>query len=233
LENPTDRHHTGKEAPEKRLTAFFAADFFVPRPSPAVIYSYCRTAMDSAIQSTEIVKRPRLPKDTSSASDQSDADLFRRFRKGERTAYATLVRRWEQRVYRIAYRITGGHAGAEDVRQVVFLHLLEKSGSVRRTEHIGSWLRRLAVNESINLTRGGTRLRRTDEWRLEVGEASSPGADASEERLRASEEATQLAESLRELDVGDRALLSLRFDEDLTFQEIATVVGRPVNTVKS
>jgi len=30
-----------------------------------------------------------------------------------------------------------------------------------------------------------------------------------------------------------RALLSLRFDEDLTFQEIATVVGRPVNTVKS
>jgi hypothetical protein len=53
--------------------------------------------------------------------DPSDHDLIARFRAGEAEAFADLVRRWERRVYGLAYRVTGDATEASDIRQMAFM----------------------------------------------------------------------------------------------------------------
>jgi RNA polymerase sigma-70 factor (ECF subfamily) len=76
-----------------------------------------------------------------------------RFRRGDRSAFAELVCRWEGTLGRIAYRITGDAAIAEDVRQTVFLRLLESHNGLHKPDQVAGWLRRCAVNVAITEVR--------------------------------------------------------------------------------
>ena len=85
-------------------------------------------------------------------------ELCRELQRGDGLGFTEFVRRWEADIFRIAYRITGDHATAEDVRQTIFLRLLENPALVRRVRTLAPWLRRAAVNEAINAIRGRRRL---------------------------------------------------------------------------
>jgi len=162
---------------------------------------------------------------------ECDAELITRLQRGDRDAFTVLVRRWEGPLLRIAYRITGQLAEAEDVRQRVFLKLFEASGAVRRPEQFAAWIRRAAVNTALNAVRHNKRregLNHLLRERDATFDESQPG-----DPLVADEQARRLAGALGRLEPGARALLSLRFDEDLTFAEIAAVLDQPASTIKS
>jgi RNA polymerase sigma-70 factor (ECF subfamily) len=162
---------------------------------------------------------------------ESDAELVSRLQRGDRDAFTDLVRRWEGPLLRIAYRITGRLADAEDVRQRVFLKLLETAGSLRRPEQFAAWIRRAVVNTALSALRHRSRRdglnHRFSEYKATVGK-SQPG-----DLLIADEQARRLVTALAQLEPEERALLSLRFDEDLTFAEISAVLGQPASTIKS
>ena len=69
------------------------------------------------------------------------------------------LRRWEDEAFRVAYRVTGEHDVAEDVRQTVFLRLMKSPRAVRHAERLAAWLRRSVVNEAINAVRRRKRRR--------------------------------------------------------------------------
>jgi RNA polymerase sigma-70 factor (ECF subfamily) len=162
---------------------------------------------------------------------ESDAELITRLQRGDRDAFTLLVRRWEGPLLQIAYRITGQMAEAEDVRQRVFLKLFEASGALRRPEQFAAWIRRAVVNTALSVLRQNKR-RAGLNYRLRehtsTVDESHPG-----DSLIAEEQARRLAGALSQLEPEARALLSLRFDEDLTFVEIAAVLGQPASTIKS
>jgi RNA polymerase sigma-70 factor, ECF subfamily len=162
---------------------------------------------------------------------ESDAELMTRLQRGDRDAFTVLVRRWEGPLLRIAYRITGQLAEAEDARQRVFLKLLEAPGAVRRPEQFAAWIRRAVVNTALSALRHSRR-REGLNHRLRE-RASTVDQSHPDDALIADEQARRLACALRQLEPEARALLSLRFDEDLTFAEIAAVLGRPASTIKS
>jgi RNA polymerase sigma-70 factor (ECF subfamily) len=168
---------------------------------------------------------------TETELSESDAELIARFQAGDRSAFAALVRRWEGPLVRIAYRITGDLAEAEDLRQRVLLGLLESPGSVRRPDRFAAWIRRAIVNHALTALR---RRRRRERFSRRLRERS-PAVDTADpaDPVIADDQARRLAEALLRLDPRERALLSLGFDEDLTFSEIASALGRPVTTVKS
>ncbi len=162
---------------------------------------------------------------------ESDARLVTRFQAGDQEAFTILVRRWEGPLLRVAYRITGRMAEAEDVRQRVLLKLLENPGAVRRPELFASWMHRTAVNDALSALRQKKRRERRIERlarRVVPSNVSSPG-----DSLIAEEQAHRLNDALSRLEPQIRAMLSLRFDENLTFAEIAAVLGRPASTIKS
>jgi RNA polymerase sigma-70 factor (ECF subfamily) len=157
----------------------------------------------------------------------TDERLWSDWRLGDRSALDEIVRRHEDRLARIAYRITGCRHAAEDVRHAAFVQLLQSPAEIR---NIGAWLTRCTVHEAV------TRVRRRDrEGRAIAGMAQLTRATDDSPMQRAQQEETRerLAIALEQLTPDDRALLSLRFDEDLTFREIAEVLDRPVSTVKS
>lgn len=168
---------------------------------------------------------------TETEVNETDAALLARFRAGDGSAFGILVRRWEGPLVRIAYRITGDLAEAEDLRQRVFLRLLESPGSVRQPDRFAAWIRRAIVNHALTAVR---RRRRRERFGLRLRERT-PAADCSDpaEPVIARDQARRLTGALARLEPRERALLSLRFDEDLTFAEMAAALGQPVTTIKS
>lgn len=144
-------------------------------------------------------------------------------------AFEALVRRGEESVYRIAYRVVGRASDAEDVRQEVFLALYTRPERLPEPERYEAWLRRCTVNAAIACVR---RRRRSGDSEPPDEIVSSHVGDPGELAVDR-DESRRLEAALGRLPPDDRAILSLRFDERLTFAEIAEILGRPASTLKS
>ena len=115
-------------------------------------------------------------------------------------------------VFRTAYRITGNAADAEDVLQTVFLRLLSQGDEAGKMDHPESYLRRAAINGSLDVIR-----RRTPS--AGPPDEDSPGVSSNPEVRHA------LRQALAQLDARHAEMFALRFFEGLSNEEIATTLG--------
>jgi RNA polymerase sigma-70 factor (ECF subfamily) len=131
-------------------------------------------------------------------------------------------------VFSIALRILGDRSAAEEAAQDVFIALHAQLGELASEQHVLYWLRRVAVHRSIDLVR--RRQRRPEiamDWNElpELPDLSSRGTDPLlSRRLQ------QLVSSLPEV---PRTILVLRYQEDMSPEEISGMLDMPVATVKS
>jgi len=158
-------------------------------------------------------------------------ELFAAARAGERRGFAALVRLHQGRVFSIALRMLMDRALAEDLAQEVFLQLHHSLRSIESHRHLVFWLRQVTARRAID------RLRQEHRGRLVSLDASEPLLDAAAAGDVPDAEDALLQAHLREL-IGElapmaRAVLLLRYQEDLDPVEIARALGIPVNTVKS
>ena len=168
------------------------------------------------------------------AARPSDLELLGRHRRGDPEAFDRLVRRWEGPTFRIACRVLGDPGAAEEVRQEVFLRLWRSPDAVRHGDRFAGWLRRATVNAALTAARARRRRHRAPRPRRRLlADRAEPPPDPTADRAERVDEADRLREALATLAPSDRALLALRFEEDLTFREIAEATGRPASTVKS
>jgi len=129
-------------------------------------------------------------------------------------------------VFSLAWRMTGDRGLAEEVAQDVFLELDRNMGKLETAAHVRFWLRRVTINRSTDALRR-RRVRGLDLW-VEVEEDHGVAQD-----VRASPLSTRLEQLLATLPESQRAALVLRYQEDLTPEEIASALAAPVATVKS
>lgn len=80
-------------------------------------------------------------------------DLITRISTGDREAFAELVRRFEKKVYSVAYRMLGNHLDADEVTQETFVRIYERRSELRSVNYISSFILRIATNYSIDLIR--------------------------------------------------------------------------------
>jgi len=160
-----------------------------------------------------------------------DNELVRRARRGEADRFTTLVRRHQDRVYRLAWRMVGPDA-AEDVAQQAFLKAWLGLDQFAGTSSFGTWLYRLAMNCCLD------HLRHTHRFQprpLEDAEASlASDLDVAEvvvEALEQTERDAALAWALARLPSDDRLLLHLRLGEGLPYERIAELLGIKSSTV--
>ena len=147
-----------------------------------------------------------------------------RSKAGDHEAFAELVEHHENMVYSLAYHFFGDRSRAEEVAQDVFLQLYRNLDSIESDAHLLFWLRQVTTRRCIDQMR---------RYRLKAVSLD----DASELRARDRAEDPLLDRRLKrlisELPETQRAVVTLRYQEDLDPSEICRIVGLPVNTVKS
>ncbi len=140
--------------------------------------------------------------------------------------FERLLEEHQSMVFSLALRMTGDRGLAEEIAQDVFLELDRNLGKIESPLHACHWLRRVAMSRSADALRR-RRVRGMDLW-VEIEEQH--GARAEE---RGSPLATRLETLLATLPEAQRAALILRYQEDLTPEEIAATLDAPLATVKS
>jgi RNA polymerase sigma-70 factor (ECF subfamily) len=130
-------------------------------------------------------------------------------------------------VFSIALRILGDRFLAEETAQDVFLELHAKLDELDSDDHVLNWLRRATVHRSIDRIR---QRERRPEVVTDPGELPELAVEASPGDPLLSRQIRQLVASLPET---PRAVIVMRYQEDMTPDEIAAVLSMPVATVKS
>jgi RNA polymerase sigma-70 factor (ECF subfamily) len=158
-----------------------------------------------------------------------------RLRRGEPDAFDALLARYQNRLYRYLLRLTANPAAAEDLFQETWLKVITRIHRYDERRPFEPWLFSVARNLAIDHLRKASpesldEPSASGETRISLLGADEPG---SLERLLERERRGLLERTLEELPALYREALSLRFEEEMTFEEIAEVLSAPVSTVKS
>jgi RNA polymerase sigma-70 factor (ECF subfamily) len=159
--------------------------------------------------------------------DETDAagDLLLRARAGEPAAFSAVVRKYQKSVYGIALRMLSDPHKAEELAQEVFLQLYRKLQDIESDAHLAFWLRKVTANRAIDRLRQEPRHEAVS-LEDESGLASEP--DNEDPLLQ-----RRLRELVAQLPAAARAVIVLRYQEDLDPTEISRALNMPINTVKS
>jgi RNA polymerase sigma-70 factor (ECF subfamily) len=139
-------------------------------------------------------------------------------------AFAAIVRREQSMVFSLALHFLRDRAAAEEIAQDVFLSLHKHLGSLHSPEHITYWLRRVTSHRCIDYSRR----RKWPQVSLEVVPEPRAGGATGDPML-----ARRLRQLVATLPEKARAVMVLRYQEDMTPLEIAELLGMPLATVKS
>ena len=159
--------------------------------------------------------------------------------QGEEQAYEILIQRYQQPVYNLVCRLLNDPTDASDIVQEVFLKVFRNIAKFRGNSSLKTWIYRIAVNEAYNHRRWFSRhLRREVALAPDTDAPTYADSLADPSRtpfdLAADRETRALVESALEiLNPKFRAAVVLRDIEDLSYEEIASVLEVSLGTVKS
>jgi RNA polymerase sigma-70 factor (ECF subfamily) len=167
---------------------------------------------------------------------ESDDSMIRAVLAGDKEAYGALVRAHSTTVFRVAFRIVGSEADAEEIVQEAFLRGYQRLESFQKRSSFGTWIYRIAVNCALNrISQPGI------EAEYRHGEESDPEAktvqvaaqDADPERVLLSREISAAQNTaMQRLTPTEKSAFVLRHLEDRSMNEIAEVLDMAPNAAK-
>lgn len=147
-------------------------------------------------------------------------------RAGDVEAFEVLVRRYELPMYRVALRMLGSRADAEDATQEAFVLAWQKLAGFRGESAFSTWLYRILTNRCLNVRGSDRRSEPLVERMLDAGDGGPVEVLERRERWHA------VSEAVLALPGEQRVALVLREFEGLSYAEIAQVLGITVAAVK-
>lgn len=149
-------------------------------------------------------------------------------RNGDKAAFGHLVRFHQERLLCLAYAVLGNRHDAEDVVQESFVKAYLVLDQLKDPNAFRRWLLRITVNKAINWKKKTAR-----SW-LELDKQTAlQSGEPPEQRLETLERRKQLQAALGQLTPQHRAVLALREEEQLSYEEIGELLGLPIGTVRS
>jgi RNA polymerase sigma-70 factor (ECF subfamily) len=157
--------------------------------------------------------------------------------RGDVAAFNRLVLRWEKPIYNLSLRMLADPDDADDATQEVFLSAFRNIRRFRHDARFSTWLYRIAVNHCISRLR-----RRPPGAHYSLDDRSEtagpildqlPARHSQEREMLVEESRSRVRRALEHLTPEQRAVVELKFFQELTFEEIAGVVQVPLSTIKS
>lgn len=159
-------------------------------------------------------------------------EIIEACRRGEREAFRALYDTYKDKVYSIClYYFQGDPSAAGDATQQAFLKLITNIGQFRGDAEFSTWLYRLVANTCMD----GARRARARAARVakDIAPDTLPGGTSQEEDLLRAQRARLIQEALSTLPPRFRLALLLRYFDDLSYEQMATVLRCSMGTIAS
>ncbi|SDU03557.1 RNA polymerase, sigma subunit, ECF family [Verrucomicrobium sp. GAS474] len=169
-------------------------------------------------------------------ADLSHAPWVEAARVGDAPAQEALIRLYQQRIAGFVYAMTGETGHVEDLSQQIFVKMVHGLPSLKEAIRFEAWLFRLARNVCLSHIRRRRWLGRFVAFD-DVGDDYDPPAPPPEATTEDREEAEArllwLQRAMASLPMGQRELLAMLQDREMSYEEMARITGASVSSVKS
>ena len=158
---------------------------------------------------------------------KSEAEIIARVLRGERQAYAMLVDAYKSPIYNLAYRMTGSSDDADDLTQETFIRAYQYLWRYDMHRKFFTWLYTLALNLIRSHLRKKNKYNKSSEElsaHLLSDKNPSPETDLIETQ--------EINVYLLRLEEQSRALLIMKYMQELSFEEITQITGKSLSAVK-
>ncbi len=162
-----------------------------------------------------------------------------RIAKGDDSAFEILVNRHQASVLNLIYRFIGDRTQAKDLAQEVFIRVWQAAKTYRPEAKFTTWIYRIATNVCFNELKSARRRRWfqfrrfNDDNEGSIEETFSDGSPTAEDLLLEKERSRQISDALQSLPDNQRMALVLKRYDNLSYAEIAQVIGCSVSAVES
>jgi RNA polymerase sigma-70 factor, ECF subfamily len=163
------------------------------------------------------------------AMETSDQALVGLVAQGDRDALHVLFVRYNLRVYRFLMRFVDNEATAEDLLSEVFIEVWRHAAQFEARSQVATWLLAIARHKALS----ALRRRSTEELDEDIIEFIEDPSDSPEAAVQKSQRSAILLDCLKQLSPAHREIIDLVYYHERTIDEVAEIVGVPVNTVKT
>ncbi|HSZ83933.1 MAG TPA: sigma-70 family RNA polymerase sigma factor [Polyangia bacterium] len=180
--------------------------------------------------------------DGAQAASPSDDELIARARAKDFAAFETLLGRYEDKVYRLAFRIVRNETDAKEILQETFVSIWRKLDTFKGDSQFGSWVYRIATNAALMRLRSQRRHPEVSTEELPIGYLDNYGqpmpagenwSKRPDDQLQSSELRTHIQTAVDALPDIYRTVFIVRDVEGLSTEETAAALGISVPTVKT
>ena len=166
-------------------------------------------------------------------------ELMARVAEGDEDAFEILVNRHQSSILNLVYRFIGDRTQAKDLAQEVFIRVWQSAKSYEPKAKFTTWIYRITANLCFNELKSSRRKKwfsfnRSDEdGEHTFEETLADSTPSAENILLEKERSRQISDALQGLPENQRMALILKRYDDLSYQEIAQIIGCSVSAVES
>ena len=170
----------------------------------------------------------------SAQAEQNDVQLVKASQQGDQDAFAVLVQRHQRRVFTLSLGMLQDYDDADEITQEVFVAAWQGLPSFRGEARFSTWLYRIAYHCCLRQLER----RKRERWWCSVSQEEHILAEMNKEK-REEEISEQhelqaiVREQLEKLPTKYRVVLILRHFQEMTYEEMATILSMPVGTIKT
>lgn len=143
--------------------------------------------------------------------------------KGDQEALLFLLSQEKEKLYRTAYSYVRNQADALDAFQQTVLLAIESIHQLREPKYFTTWLMKICINVSLGILQKQKKVILMEELKFQ----------SNSTEIATSDEKVDLLDAIYRLDEKYKTVLLLKYYGDLTFEQIAEILGEPIGTVKS
>ena len=162
--------------------------------------------------------------------EKSDETLVKQALNGKKSAWLTLVKRYEKNLYNYAYRMVSNREDALDLMQDIFMAVFRNLSSFRGDSPFKGWLFRIAHYRCIEFYRRKKPTQSLDDVPEQIDGSNEI---CPEYQMHSGQQAQALQMAMNYLSVNQKLVVEMKFFQHCTFEDIASQLGISTNTAKS
>lgn len=162
--------------------------------------------------------------------NSQDIELIHSFLNGDESSFNKLVRKYQDKIYWHARRMSGNHFDADEILQEVLLVIYNKLSTFKFESSVYSWIYRITATRSLNYLKKRN-LKKIFSLETLIG---SPNSDISTQyKIERDEQIEFIEKKLQKLPVKQREVFIMRSFSDLSYEEISEITGKSIGALKA